>query len=559
MRVMDLVARMLKHEGVDTLFCYPTTPIIEAAAQAGIRPVLCRQERVGVDMANGYTRIKDGKPFGVFAMQYGPGSENAFSGIATAFSDSTPILLLPLGHRREVAQVAPTFRSSRTYASVTRNVEEIVMPEETPNVMRRAISHLKNGRLGPVMVEFPMDLVEHELGEFDLQYRGVRTSRSAGDPRDVDDAAALLLKARCPIIQAGQGIFYADACAELRELAELAGLPVLTTVEGKSAFPENHPLSLGTTGAVLTGHGQRFLADADLVLAVGSSLTRHHLTNRVMPVAAKTIIHAVSDPRDLYKGYETDATILGDAKLVLRQLIDAVRERLRGTPARTSPAPAIAAAKSAWLAEWMPRLQSDARPITPYRAIREFMSAIPADEAIVTHDSGSPRDQILPFYEATTPHSYLGWGKSHALGTGLGLIIGAKLAAPDKFCVNFMGDAAFGMTGLDFETAVRVGAPICTVVFNNSTMAVETRNMELSHSLYRTRDIGGSYANIARDLGGVGERVEDPSDLAAAFGRAREHTREGRSVLLEIITSEEREFSHRLNSFAALRAAQAKV
>jgi len=556
---MDLVARMLKQEGVDTLFCYPTTPIIEAAAQAGIRPVLCRQERVGVDMANGYTRIKDGKPFGVFAMQYGPGAENAFSGIATAYSDSTPLLLLPLGHRREVAQVAPTFRSSRTYASVTRSVEEIVMPEETPNVMRRAIAHLKNGRLGPVMVEFPMDLVEHELGEFALHYRGVQASRSAADPRDVDAAAALLLQARRPIIQAGQGIFYAGACDELRELAELAQLPVLTTVEGKSAFPENHPLSLGTSGAVLTGHGQRFLADADLVLAIGSSLTRHHLTNRVMPVAAKRIIHAVSDPRDLYKGYETDATLLGDAKLVLHQLIDAVRERLRGASPRVSPAPEIAALKRTWLQEWMPRLQSNATPITPYRAIHEFMKAVPADQAIVTHDSGSPRDQILPFYEATTPHSYLGWGKSHALGTGLGLTIGAKLAAPEKFCVNFMGDAAFGMTGLDFETAVRVDAPICTVVFNNSTMAVETHNMELSHSLYRTRDIGGSYANIARDLGGVGERVEDPGELAAAFARAREHTKEGRAVLLEIVTSEEREFSHRLNSFAALRAAQAKV
>jgi len=555
---MDVVARMLKQEGVDTLFCYPTTPIIEAAAQAGIRPVLCRQERVGVDMANGYTRIKNGKPFSVFAMQYGPGAENAFSGIATAYSDSSPILLLPLGHRREVAQVWPTFRSSRTYASVTKNVEEIVDPAEVGNVMRRAIAQLRNGRLGPVMIEFPMDLVEQELGEIDLPYRSVRHTRSAADERDIDDAAKLLLEADCPIIQAGQGIFYAEACEELRELAELAQLPVLTTVEGKSVFPENHPLALGTSGAVLTGHGQHFLERADLVLALGSSLTRHHLTNRVFPVAQKKVIHAVSDPRDLYKGYETDVAILGDAKLVLRQLIEAVRDRLGAKRPGPERAQQIAALKAAWLAEWHARLHSDAVPITPYRAIREFANAVPAHEAIVTHDSGSPRDQILPFYEATTPHSYLGWGKSHALGTGLGLAIGAKLAAPDKFCVNFMGDAAFGMTGLDFETSVRVDAPICTVVFNNSTMAVETQNMQLSHSLYKTRDIGGSYASIARDLGGHGERVEDPSQLADAFRRAHEHNREGRSVLLEIITNEEREFSFRRNSFAALRDAQKK-
>ena len=115
--------------------------------------------------------------------------------------------------------------------------------------------------------------------------------------------------------------------------------------------------------------------------------------------------------------------------------------------------------------------------------IHEFSRAIAADDAIVTHDSGSPRDQMLPFYRAGGPRSYLGWGKSHQLGTGLGLTIGAKLAAPDKFCVNFMGDAAFGMTGLDFETAVRNEIPICTVVLNNATMAIETRTMERSHAL----------------------------------------------------------------------------
>src|SRR5690606_22884288 len=163
MRVMDVVAHMLKQERVDTLFCYPTTPIIEAAAAAGIRPVLCRQERVGVDMANGYTRIKNGRPFGGFAMQYGPGAENAISGIATAYSHSTPILLLPLVHTSEVAQVSPTFRSPRSFASVAKNVEEIVDTRETKNVMRRAVSKLKNGRLGPVMVEIPMDLVQQEL------------------------------------------------------------------------------------------------------------------------------------------------------------------------------------------------------------------------------------------------------------------------------------------------------------------------------------------------------------------------------------------------------------
>jgi len=112
-RLIDVIVDMLKLEGVSVMFCYPTTPLIEAAAAAGIRPLLCQQERVGVDMANGYARVRDGRPFSVFAMQYGPGGENAFAGVATAYSDSSPMLLLPLGHRREVAQLPPTFRSSR--------------------------------------------------------------------------------------------------------------------------------------------------------------------------------------------------------------------------------------------------------------------------------------------------------------------------------------------------------------------------------------------------------------------------------------------------------------
>ena len=147
-------------------------------------------------------------------------------------------------------------------------------------------------------------------------------------------------------------------------------------------------------------------------------------------------------------------------------------------------------------------------------------------------------------YLCDTPRSYLGWGKSHQLGTGLGLALGAKLAAPDKFCVNFMGDAAFGMTGLDFETAVRENLPICTVVLKNSTMAVETTHMAISHEKYGTRDVGGEYADIARALGGWAKRVEDPAEVGAAFVEARRKTEEGVPALLEFITSEELAYSH---------------
>jgi acetolactate synthase-1/2/3 large subunit len=151
----------------------------------------------------------------------------------------------------------------------------------------------------------------------------------------------------------------------------------------------------------------------------------------------------------------------------------------------------------------------------------------------------------MPFYRATAPRTYIGWGKSHALGTGLGLIIGAKLAAPDKFCVNFMGDAAFGMTGLDFETAVRCDIPITTIVLNNSSMAIERHALAISHERYRARDIGGNYADLGRAMGGYAERIEKPDDIIPAIKRARQYNEAGRAVLLEFITSQEINYSHR--------------
>ena len=544
MKIVDAIAEILKREGVSFLSAYPTTPVIDATAAAGIRSVLCRQERVGVGIADGFSRISNGRRIGVFAMQYGPGAENAFPGVATAFSDSTPLLLLPLGHQRDRAQVFPLFSSARTYASVTKSVETLNQPEQVSEVMRRAFNLLKNGRPGPVMVEIPADVAVAEAGDAASSYRPVNVTRPAGNPREIAAAARALVEARRPVIHAGQGVLYAEAAAELRELAELLNAPVMTTLEGKSAFPEDHALALGTGSSVMSRPVYEFLKDADVVLGIGCSFTRHGMATNIPP--GKIIIHATNDERDLNKNYHADHPILGDAKIVLRQFIDAIKDL---GAARTSRNGAVAGeiqrVRAAWLAEWMPKLTSDEVPITPYRVIWDFMNTVDPRDAIVTHDSGSPREQLIPFYRATAPRSYIGWGKSHALGTGLGLAIGAKLAAPDKFCVNFMGDAAFGMTGLDFETAVRCGIPITTIVLNNSAMAIERHALVVSHDRYRTRDIGGNYADLGRAMGGYSERVEKPAEIVPALQRARKLNADGHAVLLEFITSEEIEFSHR--------------
>jgi acetolactate synthase-1/2/3 large subunit len=431
----------------------------------------------------------------------------------------------------------------QAYASVTKWAEEITVGSAAPEAMRRAFSYLKMGRLGPVLVEIPTDIADEEFpGE--IKYNPVKRATSGANARDVAEAAKVLVQAKNPLIFAGQGVLYAEATAELVELAELLQIPVTTTLEGKSAFPEQHPLSLGTGSGVMPRPVHTFLQKADVVLAIGTSLTKHNITAAAVP-AGKVIIHAINDERDINKQYATDYPILGDAQPVLRQFIDASKDLLGGKrrDGDATVAMEIKKGKEEWMKEWMPKLTSNEKPITPYRVMWEFMNLFDPKDIIVTHDSGSPRNQLVPFYSSPAPRSYLGWGKSHALGAGLGLIIGAKLAAPEKFCVNFMGDAAFGMTGLDFETAVRNEIPILTIVLNNNFMAAETHMMKASHERYGTMNLLGNYADLARSLGGWSERVEEPSQIAGALQRARKVTEDGKAALLEFVTSKEIAYS----------------
>ena len=545
MKTVDAITEILKREGVEYLPCFPTTPVIESAAEGGIRPIICRQERVGVGIADGFSRATNGDRMGVFAMQYGPGAENAYSGVATAYSDSIPMLLLPLGHGRERGGISPHYSSVQSYASITKSIEQINAPDRTSEIMRRAFASLRQGRPGPVAVEIPSDIANEEVSEESFYYVPSRPVASQGDPRDVEAAARALCSARYPVIMAGQGVLYGKATDELIELAELLQVPVTTTLLGKSAFPEVHPLALGSAALTLSGTVFHFVRRADLIFGVGTSFTRHNMCMTLPP--GKTLVQATNDPADINKDYNIDFPIVGDAKLVLRQMIEACRE-IVGDSRRNNEAIAreVTSERDGWLAGWLAKLTDNSRPINPYRVIWDFMRTIPPEDAIVTHDSGSPRDQIIPFYRSNGPRTYLGWGKSHGLGTGLGLTIGAKLAQPDKVCVNFMGDAAFGMVGLDFETAVRSNLPIITVVLNNSTMAAETAAMADSHRLYNSRDLGGNYADMGTAMGGYAERIDDPGEVAAAFARARKVTEErGRAVLLEFITSSETEASHR--------------
>ena len=196
-----------------------------------------------------------------------------------------------------------------------------------------------------------------------------------------------------------------------------------------------------------------------------------------------------------------------------------------------------------WFAKWLPKLESNSEPINPYRVFWDLQKTVDKDNTIITHDAGSPRDQVSPFWKSTTPLSYLGWGKTTQLGYGLGLAMGAKLAKPDKLCVNVWGDAAIGFVGMDFETAARERIPILSILSNNFSMAIELKVMPVSTEKYRSTDISGDYAAFARALGCYGERIEKVSDIVPAIKRGIKATEEGKPALLEFITSKETEVS----------------
>ncbi len=287
MRVIDGIAQVLKAEGVEFLPCFPDSPLIDAAASIGVRPIICRQERVGIGIGDGYSRVTNGRRLGVFAMQQGPGAENSFPGVATAFADSTPMLIIPIGHARSRAQVRPLFSSAKNFASVTKNLETVNDPERWLEATSRAVGQVKMGRTGPVMLEVPVDVALAEASFDAKSYRPVRAIRSGAAEEDIRSAAKTLVDAHFPIILAGQGVLYAEATGELIELAELLQAPVMTTLLGKSAFPEDHPLSLGTGAVTTTGPVAEFLKKADVVFAVGTSLTRYGTNKEIPP--GKTI------------------------------------------------------------------------------------------------------------------------------------------------------------------------------------------------------------------------------------------------------------------------------
>jgi thiamine pyrophosphate-dependent acetolactate synthase large subunit-like protein len=533
--VSDKIAALLQRHGAEMIVGFPENRLLNSAAALGMRPIITRTERVAVNIADGFARVTGGERFLPCVMQYGPGAEAAHAAVAQAYGDRSPILMIPGEHARAAQVHSATVGAAEAYRAITVWSATVNEPDQAPGIFRRALQAVLGARRGPVLVAVANDVLYGAAEDRDpwpISYPGHR--RSQADPADVDQTASILIGASSPVIVAGQGVLYADATSELVALAEALQIPVATTLNGKSAFPEDHPLSLGAAARTRPATVDRFFEHADVILGVGTSFSRS-LYITPMPSGAR-LGQIVSDPRDLATGYDISFGCVGDAKLVLRQLLACGQ----GQPARShAVAEEVAAVRREFHEAWLPRLTSDASPLSPYRVVWELMQVVDRRRTVVTHDAGHPRDQIVPFYESIVPHGYIGWGKSTQLGTGLGLAMGARLARPDWLSVNVMGDAAFGMAGMDLETAVRCRIPILTMVLNNGLMGGYTEYMPDAVARYDAHRLGGDYRAVATSLGAYAERVDAPGELRGALERCIACVESGRPALLEAMTHEE--------------------
>ena len=531
-------ARLLKAEGIPWVGCYPTNHVNNALGEEGVPILMMGEERFAVAVADAFSRVTCGKQIGVctvMANLNAAGIQMAYGAIAQAWEDSSPLLVITEG----VSQGAfrhTHFDMAEAFKSVTKWVGKIDRAELVPDYVRRAFTQLRSGRPGPVLLIIPRDLGEYDEDEH--PYSPVKGWRCGPDPDDVKAAVRVLLAARDPLLHVGEGVLYADATDELRQFAELAQVPVLTTLKAKSAFPETHPLSVGVRGSL----AEHFLRKSDVLFSIGSSLFPNRFSHAVPDASQKTIVQCTVDTLDINRSYETRHAVIGDAKLVLQALIQELSARTGGDVGKKPGLiDEISAGKQAFMAKFRPLMESAETPINPYRVFGDLMKVLDPRRSFVTADSGNTRDQTSTVYEAQIPRGYLGWGNVSTLGFSLAAVIAAKLAYPDRQCVNVTGDAGVCYMMGNFEAVARHGIGVTTIHINNGGYSGYGPGFwGAGHDPYTWKVSDHSSACMAAMARAVGFHAEDvsaPSEIIPALRRAFDENAKGRPAYLEFICS----------------------
>ena len=531
------VARILKAEGIPWVSCYPTNHVNNALGEEGVPILMMGEERFAVAVADGFSRVTCGKQIGactVMANLNAAGIQMAYGAIAQAWEDSSPLLVIAEGVGQGASRHTH-YDMAEAFKSVTKWVGKVDRADLVPDYVRRAFTQLRSGRPGPVLLIIPRDLGEYEEDEH--PYAPVKGWRSGPDPDDVRSAVRTLLAAKDPLFYVGEGVLYADATAELLQLAELAQVPVLTTLKAKGAFPENHPLSVGVRGSL----AEHFLKKADVLFSIGSSLFPNRFSHAIPDADKKTIVQCTVDTLDINRSYETRNAVIGDAKLTVAALAGELSAKTGGARKRPEVLEEIKKGKEAFLAKFRPWLSSDETPINPYRVFGDLMKVLDPKSSFVTADSGNTRDQTSTVYEAQIPRGYLGWGNVSTLGFSLAGAAAAKLAFPNRQCVNVTGDAGVCYMMGNFEAIARYKIGITTIHINNGGYSGYGPGFwGEGHDPFTWKvsdHASACMASMARAVGFHGEDVTKPSEIIPALKRAFDENAKGRPAFVEFISS----------------------
>ena len=529
------VARILKSEGIPWVSCYPTNHVNNALGEEGVPILMMGEERFAVAVADGFSRVTCGKQIGVctvMANLNAAGIQMAYGAIAQAWEDSSPLLVIAEGVGQGASRHTH-YDMAEAFKSVTKWVGKVDRADLVPDYVRRAFTHLRSGRPGPVLLVIPRDLGEYDEGEH--PYAQVKGWRSGPDPDDVKAAVKALLAAKDPLLYVGEGVLYADATNELRQFAEAAQVPVLTTLKAKGAFPENHPLSVGVRGSL----AEHFLGKADLLFSVGSSLFPNRFSHAIPDADRKTIIQCTIDTLDINRSYHTQHAVIGDAKLSLQALVNELSAR--GGRKKPELLEEIRAGKQAFMAKFRPWMESSETPINPYRVIGDLMKVLDPKASFVTADSGNTRDQTSTVYETQIPRGFLGWGNVSTLGFSLAGAVAAKLAYPDRQCVHVTGDAGVCYMMGNFEAVARYKIGITTIHINNGGYSGYGPGFwGAGHDPYTWQVSDHARAcmsSMAKAVGFHGEDVTAPAEIIPALKRALDENAKGRPAFLEFICS----------------------
>jgi acetolactate synthase-1/2/3 large subunit len=548
LKVSDLIIKFLEKLNVKFIYGIPgsqTCPLYDSLYSSSIRHILVRHEQSASYMSDAYAKFT-GKP-GVCDGTGGPGATNLLTGVATAWTDSSPVIVftgqqptnyLGKGAFQELNHVA-------LFSPITKLSTRLIKPEKTIETLKEVFRVATWGRPGPAHIDLPYDVQNQivEYGDEALSKESLQVlspPKSCGDPKSIDLALSLLVKASKPIIIAGGGVHYSSrAHSELKDLAEYLEIPVATTFNGRGSFPEDHPLSVGRIGVHAPYFNDRILAEADLILAVGcrfAALSTRWWTN-INPNTL--LIHVDVDPRVIGRNYPVEVGIVGDAGKILAEIIEKAKNlQDLGRNLRKEWLRFIDVVKENWRrSEWYRKTFSDEVPLKPQRVCAEIRKSCDR-KTVFTLDAGNNKLWASTFLEIYEPYTWIQSGCFGPMGYALPAAIACRLAIneEDRCVVAICGDGGFYMSMHELSTAVQEETPVLVCVFNDGALGTIKHHQK---SIYGGKFISvslknPSFADIAEAFGCVGISVDKPQQVRLALEDGLRNVRKGETVVLDI-------------------------